>query len=203
MLRLRARRSRTAIRGGGAETRLIASTGRLAARRLKAAAFRTLGYAQINAIWRNWYIATPASSTRGLQSGLIQRGLARAVTSPHLLAALPVRIYVEGFPARLKAEDTLGTTMAVGLRFPDIGEAYGIQIRRGVAEVEDRLPELPDLTVTLDKPVLDRIRLGQITMADAIANGAVQVTGGSPADVARFFGYSELPFSTPIWLVLR
>jgi alkyl sulfatase BDS1-like metallo-beta-lactamase superfamily hydrolase len=186
-------------------TRLIrVNRDDVAARRLKAAAFRKLGYSQINAIWRNWYLGTARElDFEAFNPMLIQRGIASGITSPDLVAALPARIFVEGFPARLKAEDTLSTTVAVGFRFPDIGESYGIEIRRGVAQVEDRLPEKADLTLTLDKPVLDRIRLGQITMRDAIASGAVQLTGGPPTDVARFFGYFELPFSTPIWLVLR
>jgi alkyl sulfatase BDS1-like metallo-beta-lactamase superfamily hydrolase len=174
------------------------------ARRLKTAAFRKLGYSQINAIWRNWYLSTARElDFESFNPMLIQRGIARGITSPDLVAALPVRVFVEGFTARLKAEETLSTTMTVGFRFPDIDESYGIEIRRGVAQVEDRLPERTDLTLTLDKPVLDRIRLGQITMRDAIASGAVQLTGGPPTDAARFFGYFEVPFNTPIWLALR
>jgi hypothetical protein len=31
----------------------------------------------------------------------------------------------------------------------------------------------------------------------------VQVSDGPPTEVARFFGYFEMPFSTPIQLVVR
>jgi hypothetical protein len=40
-------------------------------------------------------------------------------------------------------------------------------------------------------------------MRDAIAGGVVQVSNGPVAEVERFFGYFEQPFSTPIALVLR
>lgn len=53
------------------------------------------------------------------------------------------------------------------------------------------------------RAVLDRIRLGSLTMRDAILRGAVTWSGGSPLEIARFFGYFELPFSEPIWLVVR
>ena len=172
------------------------------ARRLKAAAFRRLGYAQINAIWRNWYLSA-ARELDGFDPMLLQAGIARAITSPDLLAALPARAFVEGFSGRLKAEDTLDVTMTVGFRFPDVGEAYGIEIRRGVAQFVEHLPEKTDLTITLDKTTLDCIRLGQVTMNDAIQAGMVQLGGGSPAEVARFFGYFEVPFSEPIRLVVR
>jgi alkyl sulfatase BDS1-like metallo-beta-lactamase superfamily hydrolase len=186
-------------------TRLIrVDRGDIPARELKAAAFRVLGYAQINAIWRNWYLSAARELEGfGFDPILIQRGIARAIASPDLVAALPARVFVEGFPPRLKAEATLDVRMTVGFRFPDVDEDYGIQIRRGVAQFDDHLPEKPDLTLTLDKAALDRIRLGQLTMRDAILGGVVQLSNGSPTAVERFFGYFEIPFSTPIPLVLR
>jgi alkyl sulfatase BDS1-like metallo-beta-lactamase superfamily hydrolase len=72
-----------------------------------------------------------------------------------------------------------------------------------VAQFMERAPEKADLTLTLDKAVLDRIRLGEFTMRDGIAGGAVQVSDGAPTEVARFFDYFEVPFSTPIQLVAR
>ena len=174
------------------------------ARRLKASAFRKLGYAQSNAIWRNWYLSAARELEGfGFDPVLIQRGIARAITSPDLVAALSARAFVEGFPARLKAEETLDVTMTVGFRFPDVDEAYGIEIRRGVAQFEEQLPEKTNLTLTLDKATLERIQLGQLTMRDAILGGVVQVSDGPPTEVARFFGYFEMPFTTPIQLVVR
>jgi alkyl sulfatase BDS1-like metallo-beta-lactamase superfamily hydrolase len=177
----------------------------MAARRLKAAAFRKLGYAEINAIWRNWYL----SGARGLEvvdpqvlrSGMAR--LARFFVPPDLTAALPARTFVEGFAVRLKAEDTLDIVMTVGFRFPDSGEACGIEIRRGVAQFIEHAPAKADLTLTLDKAVLDRIRLGQLTMGEAIAAGSAMVTDGPQTDVDRFFNYFDVPFGTPIQLVVR
>jgi alkyl sulfatase BDS1-like metallo-beta-lactamase superfamily hydrolase len=173
-----------------------------AARQLKATAFRKLGYGQINAIWRNWYLSA-ARELDGFDLMAFLRGNARAFVSPDLVAALPAKAFVEGFTPRLKAEDTLDVTMSVGFRFPDVGEAYGIEIRRGVAQFEEHLPEKTDVTLTLDKVALDRIRLGQLTMRDAILGGVVQVSDGPLTEVARFFGYFEMPFSTPIRIVVR
>jgi alkyl sulfatase BDS1-like metallo-beta-lactamase superfamily hydrolase len=173
-----------------------------AARQLKAAAFRKLGYAQINAIWRNWYLSA-AQELDGFDLTEFVRGNARAFVSPDLVAALPARAFVEGLATRLKAEDTLDVTMTVGFRFPDVDEAYGVVIRQGVVQVDDHLPDKTDLTLTLDKAALDRIRLGQLTMRDALLGGAVKVSNAWPLAVARFFGYFELPFSEPIRLAVR
>ena len=174
----------------------------MAARQLKAAAFRKLGYAQINAIWRNWYLSA-ARELDGFDPMLLQRGIARSITSPDLVAALPAKAFVEGLPVRLKAEETLDVIMTAGFRFSDINEAYGIQIRRGVAQVDEHLPERSDLTLTLDKHTLERIQLGQLTMREAVQAGVVEVTDGRPTDIERFFGYFEIPFSNPIRLVVR
>ena len=174
------------------------------ARRLKAKAFRQLGYAEINAIWRCWYLSAASElDLEGFDPMAIQTRIAKSISSPDRVASLPARIFVESFRTRLKAEDTLDVTMTVGFRFTDIGEAYGVMIRRGIAEFVDHLPEKTDLTLTLDKTVLDRIRLGSLTMRDAILSGTVKWSGGSPLAIARFFGYFELPFSEPIQLVVR
>jgi alkyl sulfatase BDS1-like metallo-beta-lactamase superfamily hydrolase len=175
------------------------------ARRLKAAAFRKLGYAEMSAVWRNWYLSG-ARYLEIVDPEVIRAGMARLArffASPNLVAALPAKAFVEGFAVRLKAEETLNVVMTVGFRFTDIGEAYGVAIRRGVAQITERAPETADLTLTMDTAVLNRIRLGQLTMRDAIAAGAVQVRDGALTEVERSFSYFEVPFSTPIQLVVR
>jgi alkyl sulfatase BDS1-like metallo-beta-lactamase superfamily hydrolase len=170
--------------------------------RLKAAAFRKLGYAQINAIWRNWYLAA-ARELDGFDLMAFVRDNAGAFVSPDLVTALPARAFVEGFSTRLKAEDALDVSMTVGFRFSDIGEDFCLKLRRGVAQFEETLPEKTDLTLTLNKAALDRILLSQLTMRDAILSGVVQVSQAPLTEVARFFGYFEMPFGTPIRLVVR
>jgi alkyl sulfatase BDS1-like metallo-beta-lactamase superfamily hydrolase len=155
-----------------------------------------LGYAQINAIWRNWYISAARElEGLGFDPILIQRALLAPSRLPISSLPLSARAFVEGFTARLKAEDTLAVLMTVGFRLPDVCEAYGIEIRRGVAQFDEHLPEKTDLTLTLDKAALDRTRLGQLTMRDAILGGVVQVSNGPPTEVARFFEYFEMPLA--------
>jgi alkyl sulfatase BDS1-like metallo-beta-lactamase superfamily hydrolase len=174
----------------------------MAARRLKAAAFRRQGYGQINAIWRNWYL-TAARELDGFDLVPFIRDNAGSFVSPDLVGALPARTFVESFATRVKAEDTLGVTMTTGFRFPDIHEEYSLRLRRGVVQIEDGLPDVADLVLTLDKAVLDRILLSELTMRSATPGGQVQVGKGSLIEVVRFFGYFELPVPTPIRLVVR
>jgi alkyl sulfatase BDS1-like metallo-beta-lactamase superfamily hydrolase len=132
-----------------------------AARGLKAAALRKLGYAEINAIWRNWYLLA-ARELEGPAPTAVRRS-----PPPDFVTALPARTFVEGLPSRLKAEQTLDINLSVGFRFPDSQEAYGIELHRGVARFEEQLSSKVDLMLTLDKATLDRIRLGELTMREA------------------------------------
>ena len=93
--------------------------------------------------------------------------------------------------------------MTVGFRFPDTGEAYGIALRRGVAQFDEHLPEKADMTLTLDKATLDRIRPGELTMRDAMLGGKIEVSGRPPTEVTRFFGYFDGPLTESIRLVVR
>jgi alkyl sulfatase BDS1-like metallo-beta-lactamase superfamily hydrolase len=168
-----------------------------AARGLKAAAFRKLGYAQINAIWRNWYLLA-ARELEG--SGLT--ALPRSAP-PDFVTALPARTFVEALPTRLKAEETLDIDISVGFRFPDSQETYGIELHRGVARFVESLPNKVDLMLTLDKATLDRIRLGRLTMREGMLSGEVRVSDNLLAEAERFFSYFEVPSGTPIRLVVR
>ena len=173
------------------------------ARNVKAAAFRRLGYAQTNAIWRNWYLSA-ALELEGFDVQAFRRANPRGgLAAPDLIAALPARGFVEGLPPRLRAEDTLEVTMTVAFRFPDSDETYGITLHRGVARFEERLSDKPDLVLTFDKTMLDRLRLGRLTMREGLQSGAIPVDNGPAAEAERFFGYFELPGGAAIQLVLR
>lgn len=175
-----------------------------AARRLKAACFRQLGYAQINAIWRNWYLSAADELESSGPTAFFRRANPRGgVAAPDLVTALPARVFVEGLPPRLKAEETLEITITVGFRFPDSNEAYGIRLDRGVARFEENLPDKADLTLTLDKATLDRIRLGRLTMRDGLLSGEVRASDQLHAEAERFFGYFETPSAASIRLVVR
>jgi alkyl sulfatase BDS1-like metallo-beta-lactamase superfamily hydrolase len=175
----------------------------MAARRLKAAAFRKLGYAQINGVWRSWYLSA-ARELEGFDFLAFARANFRgSFAAPDLVAALPAKAFVEGLTTRLKAEDTLDVTMTVGFRFPDTGESCGIALRRGVAQFDEQLPETTDMTLTLDKATLDRIRLGELTLRDALLAGAIHVGGRPATELTRFFGYFEGPLTVPIQLIVR
>jgi alkyl sulfatase BDS1-like metallo-beta-lactamase superfamily hydrolase len=173
------------------------------ARRLKANAFRKLGYAQMNINWRNWYLMAARELEGTLNLAALQKAIAQVFSSPDLVAAFPARAWVEGFTTRLKAEQTLDVKMTVGFRFLDVNESYGLEIRRGVAQFHDAMPERMDAVVAMNKSTLNRILLGQIKFADAMTAGEIRVTAKNVADVQRFFAYFEQPLESVIELTIR
>jgi alkyl sulfatase BDS1-like metallo-beta-lactamase superfamily hydrolase len=92
--------------------------------------------------------------------------------------------------------------MAIGWVFPDIGEAYGLTIRRGVAEFRRGVPENPDMTLTLDKTVLDQVLLGRVSFPGAMVRGDMKVSG-NPLNLVKMFNMFEKPFVDPIRLTVR
>lgn len=183
------------------------------ARKLKAEALRQIGYGLTNNNWRNWYL----TSAQELD-GSIDYGKAIQLQAPDLLRAFPTSELINGLRFRLAAENTLDVNMTLGIRLPDIGEAYGLQIRRGVVQFHETLPDDVDVLIELDRSVLDNILLGQVDVAGktgahpytpqagliaSFESGDARLVRGTPEDFKRFFSYFDSPSQEPIPLTIR
>lgn len=62
-----------------------------------------------------------------------------------------------------------------------------LTVDNGVLNHVRRFAAEPDATMSLTKPTLTRIQLGQISLDDAIAAGDVRVDGGKES-IGEFFG---------------
>ena len=102
---------------------------------------------------------------------------------------------------RLKAEDTLDTRLTAGFKFPDTGEACGLEIRRAVAQFHDGLPEKTDFTMTVPKRYFLAMAFGKATLEDGLSKGIVKIEG-KPELVPVFFSSFDSPMY-PIQLTLR
>jgi alkyl sulfatase BDS1-like metallo-beta-lactamase superfamily hydrolase len=173
------------------------------ARQVKANAFRKLGYAQMNINWRNWYLMSARELEGALDLAQLSKAIAQVFSSPDLVAAFPARAWVEGFTIRLKAEQTNDVKMTMGFVFPDVNESYALEIRRGVAQFHEQMPEKTDATLTLNKGTLNRVLLQQIKFQDAVIAGEIRISSGTTAVVQRFFSYFEPPLAGVIELTLR
>lgn len=169
-----------------------------AARNLKAAALRKLGYAETNNNWRNWYI----TSAQELE-GTIDYSKRIDLQAPDLVKVFPAKNILQGLRFNIDAEkavkDNVLMTMAVTIE----GEgSYALTIRNGVVEFVERMPENADFALTMDKMTMLGMLTGKVSMEKAIAGGAMKLDGKS-ADAEKFFSYFDKPSKDPVKLTVR
>ena len=153
-----------------------------AARELAAAALEQLGYVTESATWRNAYLlgahelrhAVPATT-------------ARAPVSPDVVRAMSLDLFFDYLGVRLHGEKADGKHLVVNWTFADLGREYMLTLAHGaLTYLADRRSAEADVSVTLDRAVLDRLVLRELTLADAQARGLVTVAGNA-AGLAELF----------------
>jgi len=177
--------------------------GDVAARLLKARAFRWLGYAQMNINWRNWYLVSAMELEGTLDPNRLGERLLTILTSPDMVAALPTRVLLESMAVRLKAEDTEDVHQTVAFKFPAANESYALEVRRGIAQLHDGIPAERDAVLSIRRSFLNQFAVGETGLLDAVASGSVTFEEGSVLDVIRFLGYFERPKPASIGLTLH
>ncbi len=153
-----------------------ARPGLAAARATEAQALRALGRRSVSPNGRNYYL-TQARELEGAAEISFEPTLDQGVRE--FLAELPVGSFMAAMPVHLDPDRAADVDMAVGFRFPDVGEDYSLHVRRGVAEFRSRLPARPDVVVTADSRVWKEVVLGIRNPAVTLLSGQVQVEGGT------------------------
>lgn len=172
------------------------------ARKIKAAAFRQLGYASMNINWRNWYLTSALELEGRLDTLETAKKMADIFTPPDILAEMPVDVSINAWTTRLKAEQTLSVNRSLGFEFPDLNETYGLTIRRGVCQFDANPETRMDMVLTMTKPVFDKVQSGAVTIEEAVVKGDIRLTGNMD-DLKQFLAYFETPGADPISLTLH
>jgi alkyl sulfatase BDS1-like metallo-beta-lactamase superfamily hydrolase len=176
-----------------------ANTKDMQARHIKAAAFRRIGYAQMNASWRNYYLVSAMELDDQLPESLYLRSAGELLSSAY--KGLPADKQIESLPSRLKAEETLNVDIVALIHYRDVAEDHTLHLRRGVLEVSHRPAEHPAFTLTVTRASMGAILAGA-ALDKQLATHEVQASG----DVAlaqRFFGWFEPPFTHKPEVVVR
>ena len=166
-------------------TRIDASAD---AKQVKAHALRALGQRELNPNARNYYL-TQALELEGEIEIVDETKPENALS---FVSTVPIGRFIAAMPANLLYEKSADTEMVVGFRFPDVDEEYGIEIRRGVAELKEHLPENPDVIITADSKVWRELVLGLRSPVRAFASGAVTIEG-SALDLVGFLRMFRRP----------
>lgn len=125
-----------------------------AVRALKAEALRALGSRQTAATARNYYLTQALEVENQLQIGMMK------IKDKEMIHNLPLEGIFEGMAVNLNPAKSADVDVIAGFRFPDTGEAYTVHVRRGVAEIQPKYPEHPDISLTVDSNVWKEVVAG-------------------------------------------
>ena len=144
------------------------------AKRLKARALRALGRRSISPNGRNYYLTQALE----LEGAVTVEELPPTEEAIALAKSMPIGNFVAAMPSNLDPRASADVDSVMGFRFPDVGEAYTIHVRRGVAEFRRGFPEKPDIAISADSGVWIEVVAGVRSLPAAMATGAVEVEGG-------------------------
>ena len=118
-------------------------------------------------------------------------------------------------PHRPGAVVRIGKGVNILLNFDD-----GLEIRRGVAQFHESLPDQADVVLEMDRSVLESILVGEAVLHDhgidpphpetpqaaliaAFQSGNARLSQGTLEDLQLFFSYFDAPSKDPVPLTIR
>ena len=153
------------------------------ARRLQARALRALGRMSKSPNGRNYYL----SQALELEGAIALEGPTIDDSVRPLIASIPIGNFIATMPSHLDADKAGDTELRVGFRFPDVGEAYTLELRRGVLEFHSGFPVQPDIGIEADSQAWRDVVTGFRNPALAFVSGDISVEG-STVELIRFLG---------------
>ena len=124
------------------------------ARELKADALRSLGSRQTAATARNYYLTQALEVEKKLHIGMLK------IRDKETVNNVPLAGIFEGMAVNLDPGKSANVDIIAGFRFPDVGEAYTVHVRRGVAEIQPEFPADPDISLTVDAKIWKEVVAG-------------------------------------------
>jgi alkyl sulfatase BDS1-like metallo-beta-lactamase superfamily hydrolase len=177
-------------------TLLIAIDHRdIAARTLKAAAFRTLGYATYNSNRRGFYLMGALE----LEGKLDPQGLTARYMNPDNIKKMPVPLMLEAVRYRVDPKRAGAENIGVALNIAGEKTPWTLELRNSVLKAQPAGAGVFP-AVTLDRAALGELVAGAASVDALTAKGAIR--GEGVAALAGIFGALDLT-SAPINLVVR
>ncbi len=167
------------------------------AKELQADALEQMGYQAESGPWRNFYL----SGAKELRNG-INRDAAVASSVGDVVEALTLEQFFDYLAIRLNAPKADGKRITLNFDFSDTKEQYVLVLANSVLNhLDGTQAKDADATLTLERSTLNKILLRELTMPDALASGAIKITG-KVASVGQLFGLLDtfdpwFPLVTP------
>ena len=157
------------------------------ARTLLADVFEQLGYQAENATWRNFYL----TGTHELRHGVTEMPPLSATSA----TALTLEQVFDILAVRIDGPEAAARRVVVAWTFPDIDDHYTVVVEHGALHtVAGRADPDADVSITINRSVLDGILTGRLSMPEVLEQGHVAIDGDADA-LVWFFGLLET--STP------
>ena len=148
------------------------------ARQLGADALEQLGYVAESATWRNAYLLGALELRQALPGAA-----ARAPISPDVVRAMSLDLFFDYLGVRLNGEKAEGRHIVINWVFSDLGRRYVLNLENcALTYLADRQSERADATVTLERAVLNRLILREMTLGRSGAARSRQHRGRSCQD---------------------
>jgi alkyl sulfatase BDS1-like metallo-beta-lactamase superfamily hydrolase len=160
------------------------------AKELLADTYEQMGYQAESGPWRSVYLQGAYELRNGVPSA---GGINTA--SPDTIKAMPPAMTFDYFAVRLNGEKAAGKKIALNIDFTDLNESYALVVENGVLNHFRKPVPNADAKLTLSKPTLDRIQLGELPVEQAVTSGELKVDGKREA-FAEFVGLLD---TFPFW----
>ena len=149
---------------------------------LLADTYEQMGYQAESGPWRSIYL----QGAWELRNGIPDLPVANPA-SPDTIRAMDPEMTFDFFGVRLDGPKAAGKKIALNVDFTDLKKQYALVIENGVLNWSRTPVAKPDASISLTKPMLDKIQLGEAKANDALQSGDMKLTG-SREKFDEFFG---------------
>lgn len=162
-----------------------------AARRLAADALEQLGYQTENGPWRNFYL----TGALELRRGVVERPRPDAAGEDSL-RAMSTDLLLDYAGVRLNAERAQGKNIRLALNLSDEDRAYSLHLNNSVLNhrVGVAAPTDADAVLTLNRPALIGLVLGNASLKDMLERKSIAVEGDAEKAAILFSLLDDFPF---------
>lgn len=143
------------------------------ARNLAADAFEQMGYHAEAAPWRNSYLL----AAQRLRAGTMDEGRKMPGITPEVLHAMPAAEMFDYLGTRIDGPRAGAQAAVIAWRFTDTGERLITTLLHGALTARSGNDARTTVTVITTRAALEPVILGQKTLADAMQDGGITVTG--------------------------
>lgn len=152
---------------------VFAEPSNVAARQLLADSFEQMGYAAECGTWRNAYLV----GAYELRNNLPEPP-SRTPVNPNVIAAMATSQILDLMAVRLNGERAANKKWVIEWVFSDTNEIFWLNLENAALTYSRRAKKnAPDLTLKLERAVMNQIILGKTTYQAAISAGIITATG--------------------------